>query len=840
MDVNKKEIDELAKEISDAVAPSDKKYEVDDILNDILGSDGSYKEDFSEMLSKYHGGDLSNILSDLPGAGMPHRDYAAEADAAIAASRAIDRSISKKVSADVRATYDRETESAIRPEFTPDGSVRYPSYGVGESEQRVVYDADWEVQAKEEAARLEKLRRGNMLRGDSGYARSFQFSGAENRYAPKKTSYSGLIDPLSDEFDPGTREIYSAEAEKENPPQAYKKEEKEPDEKKPFFVEGFSARKKGTDAAGGKTENDDGSEEKGLSKEQSERVNRSVVEAFSNGLEADNEFKDERWQSIVGKAQKRKEQLEIDARKKEARQRSQQNLNRQKQKIAHLEEDIGKSPITDMNIFSDYSDDKFDSIDGEPENTAEKASAYKPESAFEAPAFLEVDAERLTPEEMTRLHISVSGADEKIQKTTGEKFKFFIKTHFSKEGFKRFAVNNLPQKSDSSGEKIRKTVRAVSFVALVGALVYLLIYYHNYLERVNFLQESESNISELEKIPGYELDNAWAEMRAKYPDVDFPEGMNIKFANLYAISRDVVGWLKIDGTEISTVLLQTDNDSYYLYRDIYGSRSRYGNPYVKASCSMGKSGLSKNTVIYGHNTHDKLIFNKLENYMNVQGYLNAPIITLDTLYETTKWKIFAVMLTNADPADDNGKIFNYIYSSFSSEENFLNIMDQIKARSMIHTGVDVQAGDKTIMLYTCYRNIFSSGRLVIVARQLREGESEDINKSLVYYNSSAIFPQAYYDKKKGNAVPESSSSSAPSESLTSAPAPEPEETSSEEIISSGAEETSENVPEENEVPAVGGHTEAAESGGKTEAYESASADNGVADEPSSPDTDAAA
>ncbi|MBQ7637843.1 MAG: sortase, partial [Clostridia bacterium] len=323
----------------------------------------------------------------------------------------------------------------------------------------------------------------------------------------------------------------------------------------------------------------------------------------------------------------------------------------------------------------------------------------------------------------------------------------FFRTHFSKEGFKRFAENNLPQKDDAAKEKVRKTVRAVSFVALVFSLIYLAFYYHNYRERIKFLKDSEDNVIELENIPDYELDDAWAMMRARYPDVDFPEGMNIKFANLYAISSDVVGWLKIENTDISTVLLQNRDDSYYLYRDIYGNHSRYGNPYVKADSAMGREGLGKNTIIYGHNTHDKLIFNKLENYMSVQGYLNAPIITLDTLYETTKWKIFAVMLTNADPADDGGNYFDYLYSSFPSDEAFMSKMEQIKARSMIHTGVDVQPGDKTLMLYTCYRTIFPSGRLVIVARQLREGESEAINTSLVYYDSSAKFPQAYYGKK---------------------------------------------------------------------------------------------
>lgn len=841
---NKKENDEIAKGISGAVAAADEAHEIDNIINDILGADGSYKPDFSEMLSKYHGDASPEISDGMSGIGRPHRDYAAEADAAMAAEKAADSRISKKVSSDVRATYSRETENALRPEFTPDGNVRYPSYGVGESEQRVVYDADWEVQAKEEAARMEKLRRGNMLRGDSDYAGKFRFSGAENRPAPKKTSYSGLIDPLSDESDPGTREIYSSDAPDKAETAEISDSGAEKNTKKSFFQEGFSVGQKTDEAVSGKTENENDGDVEEISKEISDKINNRVIEAFSVGFDANNEFKGEHWQDIVDKAQKRKEQQASDARRQEARRRSQQRLDEQKQKIARMEEDIERAPQTDMNIFSSFSERGFTSgpaengiYDSQFSAKAEKASAYSPEKGVDPLSALPVDAERLSPDEVRSIQGSAAGADEKIKKSFGDKTRFFIKTHFSKEGVKRFAVNNLPQKDDSAGEKVRKIVRAVSFVALVCAVIYLLIYYHNYRARIKFLQESESEISELEKIPEYELDNAWAEMRAKYPDVDFPEGMNIKFANLYAISRNVVGWLKIENTDISTVLLQTNNDSYYLYRDIYGSYSRYGNPYVMASCNMGREGLSKNTVIYGHNTHDKLIFNKLENYMTVAGYLNAPIITLDTLYETTKWKIFAVMLTNADPADDNGNIFTYLYSSFPSEEAFLNKMEQIKARSMIHTGVDVQAGDKTLMLYTCYRSIFSSGRLVIVARQLREGESEEINSSLVYYDNSAIFPQAYYDKKNGTKPTEEEiTSSEPEEPGTSSPSADPSENVSAEPSNDQNGETDESRDNISDIPSnpgpgetdsapENGTSEGSQPGENTSGGESESADN---------------
>ncbi|MBR0536758.1 MAG: sortase [Clostridia bacterium] len=353
-----------------------------------------------------------------------------------------------------------------------------------------------------------------------------------------------------------------------------------------------------------------------------------------------------------------------------------------------------------------------------------------------------------------------------IKKGAGEKLSFRLRTRFSKAGWARFFHDNFPAKGDSPAEALRKLIMDVSFVVLVAALVYLGIYYKNYRARIDLTDEFRSQIENLENVSPEELDQVWSGIRASYPDVQFPEGMNVKFAHLYAISSDTVGWLNIPNTNISTVLLQTDNDYFYLYRDIYKASSRYGNPYVKHDCSMARTGLSKNTIIYGHNTHDGLMFHQLERYMQVEGYLNAPIITLDTLYETTKWKIFAVMLTNADSTDDNGRVFNYLYPEFSSESAFLSKMREVQQRSMIHTGVDVSATDKVLTLYTCFRTYFNSGRLIVMARQLRPGESEAIDPAQVYYDSTAIFPQAYYDRLSIPNPNASSSSAAPASQNT--------------------------------------------------------------------------
>lgn len=321
-----------------------------------------------------------------------------------------------------------------------------------------------------------------------------------------------------------------------------------------------------------------------------------------------------------------------------------------------------------------------------------------------------------------------------------------LRERFSKKGFLRFLKNNLPAKGDDKRERVRKIIMDLSFVLFICSAVYLLIYYGNYRERIAQTNDFEEIIEQYEEISGPELEKAWNNIKEQYPSVEFPKNMNIKFAPLYAINQDVVGWLKIPNTNISTVILQHDTRDYYLYKDIYKDYSRYGNPYADLRCNLSEGKTSKNIIIYGHNTHDGLMFHQLINYMTLDGYKKAPVISFETLYEKSQWKIFAVMLTNSTSDADNGYIFDYLYTDFSSDSAFMSLMDSVMQRSMIHTGIDVQPDDSIITLYTCYQNIFKGGRLVIFARRVRDGESAVVDTSAAYYNGGARFPQAYYDK----------------------------------------------------------------------------------------------
>lgn len=237
---------------------------VDEILAEILNSDGTFNDDFNSLLAKYIGVPQKDII-------VPKVDISDRSDEEIVRERAVfgdlgksdehksvDERIEEKMPDDIREIYAEASSDAQRPEFTSTGDVKYPTMGIGASEQRVVFDADWEEKARQEAARLERVRRDRMLRGDSAYARTFVAGG---RYMAQRNPY---IDALSDTPDDGRYPYNSSSASNslyidplsrdddfetaDNNSQYYNSD------KKPFFPEGFSVIQKNNVAASGKTE----------------------------------------------------------------------------------------------------------------------------------------------------------------------------------------------------------------------------------------------------------------------------------------------------------------------------------------------------------------------------------------------------------------------------------------------------------------------------------------------------------------------------------------------------------------------------------------------------------
>lgn len=229
--------------------------------------------------------------------------------------------------------------------------------------------------------------------------------------------------------------------------------------------------------------------------------------------------------------------------------------------------------------------------------------------------------------------------------------------------------------------------------------------------------------------------------------VDFPEGIQEKYKLLYAQNQDFVGWLTVPNTSIDMPVYKCSNNEYYLKHDNYDTYTKYGTLFMDMYANP--LNLTRNTTIYGHNFDNKLIFDELHNYQDPEFFKQSPVIEFNTLYKDYKWKVIAAFHTNGESAGDNNYLFYYIAAKFGNN-SFMKFYDEIQQRSYIHTGVDVQPDDKVLTLSTCTyffdRNgSLENARFVVIARLVRDGESEEVDTNLVTKNENVRYPQLYYD-----------------------------------------------------------------------------------------------
>lgn len=88
---------------------------------------------------------------------------------------------------------------------------------------------------------------------------------------------------------------------------------------------------------------------------------------------------------------------------------------------------------------------------------------------------------------------------------------------------------------------------------------------------------------------------------------------------LIAEKADCIGWLSIDGTNISYPIMHTPSDPQkYLRRNFYGKYSQSGVPFLDGRCDLQSS----NLIIYGHNMRNGTMFSDLKRYVD-RDFLNA-------------------------------------------------------------------------------------------------------------------------------------------------------------------------------------------------------------------------
>jgi len=187
-----------------------------------------------------------------------------------------------------------------------------------------------------------------------------------------------------------------------------------------------------------------------------------------------------------------------------------------------------------------------------------------------------------------------------------------------------------------------------------------------------------------------------------------------EYAEAYQLNTDMVGWIAIDGTDISYPVVQTsvDNPDYYLYRDFYGKHDAHGCIYVREQCDVDKP--SDNVVIYGHRMKDHTMFGQLAKYEDKAFWQENQYIRFDTLKDRHTYQIVYVFITTAT-LGEGFEYHTFVDARDTSDWN--RFLMHCQKLALYDTGLDIDHGDKLITLSTC-EYTQENGRLVVVAKQI--------------------------------------------------------------------------------------------------------------------------
>lgn len=280
--------------------------------------------------------------------------------------------------------------------------------------------------------------------------------------------------------------------------------------------------------------------------------------------------------------------------------------------------------------------------------------------------------------------------------------------------FKKLMQEYLPNKTDYVKQFIIKIAFLLCIAGVFCSGIYFFTYYSNSVHQQKLMREQQ----------------------LLFESYNFKKSEKL----LSKQNSDYVAWLSIDGTPLNNAVYKTTNNSFYMTHNHLKKSSSYG-----ALCLDYRFDLSdNNTVIYGLNLENGLMFGTLSKLRELNFYKQNSVITLTHDNLEHNFKIYALFVLNSSKKQDNGEIYNLYKNDFSDQYGFYAWVEDAKERSLINTNVDVTTDDKILTLVTDCDD-FEDARLVVMARSERRNENLSSENFYAVLNKNPKYPKKWYD-----------------------------------------------------------------------------------------------
>ena len=177
----------------------------------------------------------------------------------------------------------------------------------------------------------------------------------------------------------------------------------------------------------------------------------------------------------------------------------------------------------------------------------------------------------------------------------------------------------------------------------------------------------------------------------------------VNFDGLSQVFPGIVGWIRLEGTQIDYPVMQyTDND-YFLTHLPDGTAHRSGSIFLDYRNERDFS--DKSILIYGHETRAGDMFGVLKEYRDQEFFEANPVIYLHTPEKDYMIVVFAGHLAHSQR--DHPPLY------FEDDKEFIDYIESLKDSSFFTSDVDVSADDRIVSLCTCAYD-FDEARLILV------------------------------------------------------------------------------------------------------------------------------
>lgn len=260
-------------------------------------------------------------------------------------------------------------------------------------------------------------------------------------------------------------------------------------------------------------------------------------------------------------------------------------------------------------------------------------------------------------------------------------------------------------------ENHRKLIVVLCSVVAVACFGYFGVYYY-------FSDRTQANYENLAQLKGNTTLAAGASPGITVHHTEEEDEVDLEvleeYQTLYNKNKRLIGWLKIDDTNIDYPVMQTTNNEYYLDHNYSQEYDKNGSLFLDKDCDVVHR--STNLIIYGHHMKSGKMFGNLNKYSS-EDYCKAhSTIQFDTIYEKGTYEVMYVFRSRIYNEDE--VVFKYYqFLDAASEKEFNSNMQEMAALSLYDTGVTASYGDELLTLSTCDSSE-TDGRFVVVAKRV--------------------------------------------------------------------------------------------------------------------------